>query len=90
MLLCVEEKLYLGIVNVEMSYCRSLYSAIIEGHLRQGDFAKEVIALGSKLVDATLELHHNVMNNFLPSAIKFHYQYNLRELSAIMQVTIHG
>ncbi len=77
------------ILIVRLSYYRSIYSAIVEGHLRQGDFAKEVIALGTKLVDATLELHSNVMNTFLPSAIKFHYQYNLRELSAITQVAIH-
>lgn len=64
---------------------RSIYSAIIEGHLRQGNFAAEVVALAPKLVDATLELHALVMNNFLPSAVKFHYQFNLRELSAITQ-----
>jgi dynein heavy chain len=67
--------------------CRSIYSAIIEGHLSQGGFSADVIFLGPKLVDATLELHRNVMNNLLPSAVKFHYQFNLRELSAHAQVS---
>ncbi len=59
---------------------------MVEGHLNQGNFDSEVIKLGSKLVDASIELHRHVMNNFLPSAVKFHYQFNLRELSNITQV----
>ncbi len=59
---------------------------MVEGHLNQGNFDSDVIKLGSKLVDASIELHRHVMNNFLPSAVKFHYQFNLRELSNITQV----
>ena len=59
---------------------------MVEGHLNQGSFESEVVKLGSKLVDASIELHRHVMNNFLPSAVKFHYQFNLRELSNITQV----
>lgn len=59
---------------------------MVEGHLNQGSFDSEVIKLGPKLVDASIELHRHVMNNFLPSAVKFHYQFNLRELSNITQV----
>lgn len=54
--------------------------------MNQSNFDSEVVKLGSKLVDASIELHRHVMNNFLPSAVKFHYQFNLRELSNITQV----
>lgn len=43
----------------------------------------EMGKVSSRLVDATVELHRNVMNTFLPSAVKFHYQFNLRDLSNI-------
>ena len=66
--------------------CRSIYFAMVDGHLQQQGFDPEVIKLSGKLVDATIELHRHVMNNFLPSAVKFHYQFNLRELSSITQV----
>ena len=59
---------------------------MVDGHLQQQGFDPEVIKLSGKLVDATIELHRHVMNNFLPSAVKFHYQFNLRELSSITQV----
>ncbi|KAK9866454.1 hypothetical protein WJX84_011662 [Apatococcus fuscideae] len=63
---------------------RSIYFSMLDGHLSQG-FEPEVAKLSTKLVDATIELHRHVMNNFLPSAVKFHYQFNLRELSNITQ-----
>ena len=66
--------------------CRSVYGSIVEGHLVQADFEAPIQRLGQKLVDATLELHRAVMNAFLPSAVKFHYQFNLRELSNITEV----
>lgn len=67
------------------AHCRTIYSAILEGHLALGGFDAGVAKLGPRLVEAMLELHRNVMHNFLPSAIKFHYQFNLRELSNITQ-----
>lgn len=65
-----------------------MYAAIIGGHLGQGNFEAEVVRLGPALIDATLDLHAAVTSTFLPSAIKFQYQFNLRELSAIAQVGV--
>ncbi|EFN51784.1 hypothetical protein CHLNCDRAFT_37234 [Chlorella variabilis] len=61
-----------------------MYSQIVEGHLSNG-FEEEVVRLGPRLVDAMIELHGLAMNGFLPSAVKFHYQFNLRDLSSITQ-----
>lgn len=64
---------------------RSIYFQIVDGHLQQG-FDNDVVKLSAKLVDSSIELHRTVMNNFLPSAVKFHYQFNLREMSNVVQV----
>lgn len=66
-----------------------MYIAIIEGHLSQGTFEPVVARLGPTLVDATLELHTAMTNTFLPSAMRFHYQFTLRELSAVAQVSLY-
>ncbi|KAK9808985.1 hypothetical protein WJX72_007373 [[Myrmecia] bisecta] len=63
---------------------KTIYVSMLDGHLGQG-FDGEVAKMGGRLVDATIELHRHIMNNFLPSAVKFHYQFNLRELSNITQ-----
>ena len=62
---------------------RSMFAQVIEGHMR--DFDSDVAKLAPKLADATIELHSLVANTFLPSAVKFHYQWNLRELSNVTQ-----
>ncbi|PNW78281.1 hypothetical protein CHLRE_09g403800v5 [Chlamydomonas reinhardtii] len=67
--------------NAEIT--RAMYYQIIDGHF--SSFDVDVAKMSNKLVDATCELHRNVMHNFLPSAVKFHYQFNLRDLSNITQ-----
>ena len=70
----------------------SIYGKILNGHL--ASFPVEVsgldastgqCAMGESLVNATLALHREVADNFLPNAVKFHYLWNLRELSAVFQ-----
>ena len=63
---------------------RSIYVALVDGHL-SGRFTPEVAKLSTKLVDATLELHKLVSGAFVTSAVKFHYQFNLRDLSSVAQ-----
>ena len=63
---------------------RSIYVAMVEGHL-SAKFTPDVSRMSAKLVDATVELHRMVSGFFLTSAVKFHYQFNLRDLSAVVQ-----
>jgi dynein heavy chain len=63
---------------------RSIYMAMVDGHL-SSRFSPDVAKLSAKLVDATVELHRMVSSFFLTSAVKFHYQFNLRDLSAVVQ-----
>lgn len=48
--------------------CRSIYVQMVEGHLQVGGFAEEVARMGPKLVDATIDLHRQVMQHFLPTS----------------------
>ncbi|KAJ3198630.1 hypothetical protein HDU82_001178, partial [Entophlyctis luteolus] len=63
--------------------CQSIYSQILSAHLKM--FPNNIAKLGDKLVSATLALHKKVASSFLPSAVKFHYIFNLRDLSNIFQ-----
>ncbi|KAJ1562568.1 Dynein heavy chain 9, axonemal [Cladochytrium tenue] len=62
---------------------QSIYLQILSAHLKS--FPQNISRLGEKLVTATLALHKKVASFFLPSAVKFHYIFNLRDLSNIFQ-----
>ncbi|NXL59531.1 DYH17 protein, partial [Chordeiles acutipennis] len=63
----------------------SVYSTILAQHLALQGMAPAVQKLQAQLVAAALALHQKVTCTFLPTAIKFHYLFNLRDLSNIFQ-----
>jgi dynein heavy chain len=61
----------------------TIYRSIFAGHL--AGFPNAVTDGIDKIVDGTLQLYEDVAKKFLPSAIRFTYNWNLRELSNIFQ-----
>jgi dynein heavy chain, axonemal len=62
----------------------SMCVSILRSHLDHPGWSNEVRNMGPSIVQATVELHCNVIDAFLPSAEKFHYIFSLRELSSVM------
>ncbi|XP_014668470.1 PREDICTED: LOW QUALITY PROTEIN: dynein beta chain, ciliary-like [Priapulus caudatus] len=63
----------------------TVYNSILTQHMSYQSFPAAVQKIGSTLVNAALALHQKVSQVFLPTAIKFHYIFNLRDLSNIFQ-----
>ena len=66
----------------------SIYTNILAQHLAISHFSGNVQKYASTLISGALLLHTKVTAAFLPTAIKFHYIFNLRDLSNIFQVCI--
>jgi dynein heavy chain len=64
---------------------KTIYQAILQGHITSGGFNTQIQRNFEKIVSAALALHTKVTTTFLPTAIKFHYIFNLRDLSNIFQ-----
>jgi dynein heavy chain len=62
-----------------------IYSQILNSHLAQFDTSVQKMSEG--LVAGTTEVLQMILNTptFLPSALKFHYQFNLKDTSNIFQ-----
>merc|ERR1719199_1341002 len=62
-----------------------IYSQILGAHLQQFDASVQKVC--EMMVGATTEVLQSILNTpcFLPSALKFHYQFNLKDISNIFQ-----
>ncbi|XP_043471037.1 dynein beta chain, ciliary [Leptopilina heterotoma] len=65
----------------------TIYASILSQHLANIEhrFPPTVTNLCSNIVQASLQLHNRSAQVFLPTAVKFHYIFNLRDLSNCFQ-----
>lgn len=61
----------------------TIFGTILTGHLFP--FDKRVSAIGKNITDATITLHREICVKFLPSAVKFHYNFTMRDLAAVFK-----
>ena len=62
---------------------RGIYLQTLAGHL--ATFDTSISAAAGKIVDASIRLHTLITARFLPSATRFVYNWNMRELSRVTQ-----
>ncbi|XP_058038720.1 dynein axonemal heavy chain 11-like [Ahaetulla prasina] len=63
----------------------TIYGKILDFHFQLYNFNSSVLNYGPSLIQAAIWLHQTMVQSFLPTAIKFHYIFNLRDLSNIFQ-----
>lgn len=66
----------------------TIYSSILNQHLKNpvNKFNNSIILLADIIVQLAIDFHSRILTIFLPTAIKFHYIFNLRDMSNVFQV----
>uniref|UniRef100_A0A8C0T4D9 Dynein axonemal heavy chain 9 n=1 Tax=Canis lupus familiaris TaxID=9615 RepID=A0A8C0T4D9_CANLF len=63
----------------------SIYGTILTQHLMLGRFPVSLQKSSPQLISLALTFHQKIATTFLPTAIKFHYVFNLRDFANIFQ-----
>lgn len=65
-----------------------ILNSILSQHLENPThkFTKQVTSLCEPLVRTAIVLHQKIATTFLPTAVKFHYNFNLRDIANIFTV----
>ncbi|KAL0966379.1 hypothetical protein UPYG_G00294600 [Umbra pygmaea] len=63
----------------------TIFTGILSAHFLHGGFSYGVSRSVGILIQAAICLHQKISQNFLPTALRFHYIFNLRDLSNIFQ-----
>ena len=62
-----------------------IYGQMLGGRFPNGKIPEETLQVVDKLTHATISLWKTMQNKMLPTPAKFHYIFNLRELSRVFQ-----
>lgn len=80
-----------AIFNVPLpqtSSINSIFGALVEGRFDSESFGDGVVSVACKLVPMTISLWTKIQIKMLPTPAKFHYLFNMRELSKVFQGVI--
>ncbi|KAI9188053.1 hypothetical protein H9P43_002444 [Blastocladiella emersonii ATCC 22665] len=60
-----------------------IFSTIVNQKLQ--DFEEELKPLGGIMTQATIDVYHTIVSQFLPTPTRMHYLFNLRDISRVFQ-----
>ncbi|XP_006880447.1 PREDICTED: dynein heavy chain 11, axonemal [Elephantulus edwardii] len=63
----------------------TIYGQILGSHFQQQTFNPSILKSGPTVIRAAIAFQQMMTHNFLPTAVKFHYVFNLRDLTNIFQ-----
>jgi dynein heavy chain len=62
----------------------TIFCAITNGYLKAFNFNETIQSLGVALVESTVEIYQNIRQEKRPTPAKFHYSFNLRDVSKVI------
>jgi dynein heavy chain len=75
----------INIAMPSMTSINQIFGAILKLQYNSKEFKPDVLAVSQELVGITMELYTKTKKRMLPTPAKFHYIFNLRDVSRVFQ-----
>ena len=62
-----------------------IFGTFLAAHLEKRGFTEDCQQMGTKIMQAALNLHNKVGSTFRKTAVNFHYEFNVRHLANVFQ-----
>jgi dynein heavy chain len=62
-----------------------IFSSILDGFLKANNYAEGVLGCSLAVIDSTIEIYHKISEELRATPAKFHYMFNLRDVSKVIQ-----
>ncbi|KAG2382014.1 hypothetical protein C9374_005806 [Naegleria lovaniensis] len=85
-------KRHFAILNITLPTAASIdqiYGSIIRGRYNSSRFGDDILKISNNITPATIEFWRLIQEKMLPTPKKFHYIFNLRDLSRVYQGLMH-
>lgn len=67
------------------SILNKIFSSILDGFLKAYNYSESVSACSLPIIDSTIEVYHSIALTLRATPAKFHYTFNLRDVSKVIQ-----
>ena len=67
------------------SNLKKIFGSILKGFLMSWNFSEAVKKISDGIVNATLDFYKSIRKELLPIPSKFHYMFNVRDISRVFQ-----
>jgi dynein heavy chain len=62
-----------------------IFSSILDGFLKGNNFQEGALSCSMYIIDSTIEIYNKIQEDLKPTPAKFHYTFNLRDVSKVIQ-----
>jgi dynein heavy chain len=63
---------------------------MLEGDFEYFGFLLSLRGISRQLLDTVVHIHKEIVKSFIPTAVQFHYNFNMRDTSQVLQGLLHA